>query len=693
MMVTGSRKLAPFGIGERCETELACPAGMPYNLPRFCRDRPWYPPEMPATPAITMSAEGLEGVQPRRFTIREAVSRPFRVDLEFQSADADLDLSALLGKHVTLTYELQSDSGERTVDGLVSRVVLSGSQRDQQVLRARLRPWSWFLRNFSDCRIFQNMAVPDIIAAVVSNRDLGPLEQELSGTYAEREYCVQYNESDANFIHRLMEEEGISYLFRHEEGVHTMVLYDDLTAAGSVEGYEDVVFRPGPAAVVGQPDHFRLWSSCRATRTGTVTTRDYDFTKPRVDLTQDAVAAVAGFPDAERYSYPGEYTEAEVGATRAGVRLDRLQAGAETVRAEGNARGLQPGATVTLSTHRRSEQNQDYIVLAAEHRIIAPGQASSSSREPGAWYDGRYRLQPASRAVRPPQRSRRPQIRGPQTAVVVGPDGEETYTDNYGRIKVQFHWDRLGANDDNSSCWIRCVQSLAGKGWGAFALPRVGQEVVVEFLEGNPDRPLVTGTVYNTDMTGTLELPDRAACTSLKTKTIGADSPDQGHELTFDDTAEAEMIHFQSERDFERSVENNDLVKVGFEKQDPGNQLIDVFNNQMITIGDDSANDGSQSTVIKANRDVTLNEGNDSLTVTKGDRTVSVPAGTVTISAGKKLVLQVGDSQLTIDPSGITLKGTMVEIDADGTFTAKGAEIQEEASAAMTLKGGVVQIN
>ncbi len=640
-----------------------------------------------------MSAEGLEGVQPCRFVIREAVSRPFRVDLEFQSADVDLDLSALLGKHVTLAFELQSDGDERTVDGLVSRVALSGSHRDQRVFRARLRPWSWFLRDFSDCRIFQNMAVPDIIAAVVSNRDLGPLQQEFSGTYAEREYCVQYNESDANFIHRLLEEEGISYLFQHEDGVHTMILYDDLTTAGPAEGYEEVAFHPGPAAAVGQPDHFRSWSNRRATRTGAVTMRDYDFTKPRVDLTQDAAAAVAGFPQAERFCYPGGYAEATVGAARAGVRLAGLQAGVDTVRAEGSARGLQPGATVTLSTHPRSEQNQDYIVLAAEHRIVAPGYAASSGAEAGAWYDGRYRLQPASKPIRPRRRSRRPQIRGPQTAVVVGPSGEETYTDNYGRIKVQFHWDRLGTNDDNSSCWIRCVQSLAGKGWGAFALPRVGQEVVVEFLEGNPDRPLVTGTVYNADMSGPLTLPDRAACTSLKTKTIGAESPDQGHELTFDDTAEAEMIHFQSERDFERVVENNDSLKVGFEKQDPGDQTINIFNNQAVTIGDDDADDGSQTIVIKSDRSVTLNEGDDSLTVTQGDRTVSVPAGTVTISAGKKIVLQVGGSQLTLDPSGITLQGTMVEIDADGTFTAKGAEIQEEASASMTLKGGVVQIN
>ncbi|MGD9853446.1 MAG: type VI secretion system Vgr family protein [Planctomycetaceae bacterium] len=646
---------------------------------------------MSSSPAITMSAEGLEGLQPGRILIREAVSRPFRADVEFQSSGPEIDLAALLGQHVTLTFELQTDGGVRTFDGLVSRAALIGADRGNSVYRARLRPWSWFLKQFSDCRIFQNLTVPEIVAAVAAARGLGPIQQQLSGTYAAREYCVQYNESDDDFVHRLLEEEGISYYFLHAAGTHTLTLSDDLTTVGAAAGYEDVSFQPIPTLAAGQSDHFRTWSSRRTSRTGMVTTRDYDFTQPRVDLTQQALAADAGFANAERYAYPGRYCIADVGAARAVVRLDATQAGIERVRAAGTVRGLQPGGTVTLSTHPRPEQNQDYIVLEAAHRIIPPWDAAARNDE--HWYDGQYRLQPAANPVRPRARTPRPRVRGPQTAVVVGPQGEELYTDNYGRIKVQFHWDRVGADDEKSSCWIRCVQSLAGKGWGAFALPRIGQEVVVEFLEGDPDRPLVTGTVYNADMTGPLTLPDQAPCTSLKTKTIGAESPDQGHELTFDDTANAELIRLHSERDFERTVENNDTVKVGFDKQSPGDQTVSIFNNQTLAIGDDSAGDGSQNVTIKNNRNVTLNQGTDSLTITQGDWTVSLSAGSAAISAGQQIVLKVGGSQLTLDASGITLKGTTVEIDADGSFTAKGAEIQEEASASMTLKGGVVQIN
>ncbi|MBX3436561.1 MAG: type VI secretion system tip protein VgrG [Planctomycetaceae bacterium] len=637
-----------------------------------------------------MSADGLDSLQPSRFVIREGVSQPFRIDLEFRAAGT-LDLAKFLGKHVTLTFQLQTSNGVRTIDGLVSRAAIVGTYRDQSVYRARLRPWSWFLKQSSDCRIFQNQSVPDIISAVASERGLGPLQKKLSGTYASVEYCVQYNESDANFLHRLLEENGISYVFSHAAGAHTLILTDDVTKLGAVDGYADVALRPGTTGTVGQPDHFRTWSGGRAARTGTVTMRDYDFTKPRVDLTKDSAAAKPVFSALEWYSYPGRYTDASAGATLAAVRLDAMRSAVETVRASGTARGLQPGATVKVSTHPRSDQNQEYIVLEAEHRIVAPWHAPGPGEE--NWYSGRYRLQPSANTIRPRFSARRPRILGPQTAVVVGPSGQETYTDSYGRIKVQFHWDRLGKNDDKSSCWIRCAQPVAGKGFGAFALPRVGQEVIVEFLNGDPDRPLATGTVFNADMTGPLTLPDQASRTSLKTKTIGADSPDQGHELTFEDAANGEYILLHSERDFQRVVENNDDLKVGFEKKNPGNQTISIFNNQTVTIGDSSADDGSQSMTIKNKRDVTISQGADSLTVSKGDWNVTLSAGSATISAAKQIVLKVGDSQLTLDTSGITLKGTSIAINADGSFTAKGAEIQEEASASMTLKGGVVQIN
>jgi len=306
------------------------------------------------------------------------------------------------------------------------------------------------------------------------------------------------------------------------------------------------------------------------------------------------------------------------------------------------------------------------------------------------WYQGRYLLQNAANPIRPRKTTRKPRMPGPQTAVVMQSVGNGQDTDKYGRVKVQFHWDR---DDANTSCWLRCVQSLAGKGWGTFALPREGQEVVVEFLNGDPDRPIVTGALYNADMNGPRNLPDEAACTTLKTRSIGSESADEGHELTLDDTPGAESILIHSENDFVREVENNDALKVGFDKQSPGDQTIDIFNNQVVNIGDDAADDGSQTVTVKSNRTVTLNEGDDGLTITQGDWNVSLAAGSATISAAQQIVLKVGSTQLTLNASGITLQGTNVEIDADGSFVTKAAEIQEEASASMTLKGGVVQIN
>ncbi len=648
---------------------------------------------MSTTPAVSISAEGLDDARLVRFVAREYVSRPFRIDVEFSSSSSDLDLGSLLGTHVTLSFETQVDSTQRLIDGVVARAAVVAADRDRTVYRARLRPWTWFLRQYADCRVFQNLSVPDIVSSVLDGRGLGTVEQDLTGSYAEREYCVQYDETDANFVHRLLEEEGISYWFKHEDGDHTLVLQDDLTSVGAVDGYGDVPLVDGDVSGVGQTDAFRSWTGRRVACPGIATTRDFDFAAPRVDLTQDSESADDVAVDgSEVYWYPGRYVDADVGLARAGVRLDALRQRSSRVRATGNVRGLQPGYTVTMSSHPRDDQNQDYVVLGCEHRVVAAGEHSGGSAS-RPWYDGRYLLQPTSNEIRPQRRHRPPRIRGPQTAIVVGPDGSETNTDEYGRVQVQFHWDRIGTSDENSSCWIRCAQSLAGTGWGSFALPRVGQEVVVTFLEGDPDRPLVTGTVYNADSTGPLTLPDEAACTSLKTKTIGAESADQGHELTFDDTADAELITLHSERDFARVVENDDSLTVGFEKQDPGDQTVEIFNNQTVTIGDDDASDGSQSVTVKNNREVTVSEGDDSLTIEQGDWTVSLSSGSVSISAGTEIVLQVGDSQITIDSSGVTINGSIVDVEADGTLTLKGADIDEEASASMTLQGGVVQIN
>ncbi|MCA9110171.1 MAG: type VI secretion system tip protein VgrG [Planctomycetaceae bacterium] len=652
-----------------------------------------------AAPTVTMQAGGLEGLMPVGLDVREGVSRPFRIDVEFLASDPKLDIKSLLGQPVTVTFEADSNGAVREFDGIASRVELVGYDLNATFYRMRLRPKFWFLRKSANCRIFQGKSAQDIISQIFSEQGLSDFEWKISGSAGTlpREYCVQFGESDANFVSRLLVEEGISYYFTHADGLHTLILCDDLTSSDAVAGSEDI--RLAAHDSNGQTGQFQHWSSRLSMQTGTVTTREYDFRKPRAVLEGTSQVNVSAFQGLgaeayELYRYPSgvarqpdsEFALDDITAS-AQIRLESVQAGVKTIRAVGNAYWLKPGDMVNISTDFTDESQQSYVVLDAVHRIGYEKHGRSQGGD--GWYDGRYLLQHAANPIRRRPRCRSVKMPGPQTAVVIGPTVGDPNTDQFGRLQVCFPWDREGAN----TCWLRCVQSFAGKGWGSFILPRVGQEVVVEFFNGDPDRPIVTGALYNADMTGPLTLPDQMALTSMKTKTLGAESPDQGHELTFDDTSGTESILLHSERDFVREVENNDSLKVGFDKQDPGDQTIGIFNNQVVTIGDDSAADGSQTVMIKSNRSVTLKEGDDTLSISQGDWNVSLSSGTATISAAQQIVLKVGSTQLSLDASGITLQGTTIEIDADGSLVAKAAEIKEQASAEMTLQGGVVKIN
>lgn len=303
---------------------------------------------------------------------------------------------------------------------------------------------------------------------------------------------------------------------------------------------------------------------------------------------------------------------------------------------------------------------------------------------------------------RTPVTTPRPIIAGPQTAKVVGKNGEEIWTDNLGRVKVQFPWDREGTSNENSSCWIRVAQIWSGKSWGAMFIPRIGQEVVVEFLEGDPDRPLITGRVYNTDQVVPYTLPDQAATSGIKTRSTPSGTAETYNELRFVDKKNEELVYFHAEKDFERVVENNDTLKVGFIKKDKGDQTVDVFNNQTIHVGTQESSDGSQTIeiwkdqteIIKTgNRTTKIEQGNDSLTISAGNQSISIPSGTCTIDAGQKITLQVGGSSIVIDGSSITLKSTNIKIEAGLSAEMTSTTGKVEASATLDLKGGVININ
>jgi type VI secretion system secreted protein VgrG len=565
------------------------------------------------------------------FEAEEAVSTLYALTVNLVAPlDLDVDAQALVGEQACLTLQL-GDGALRCVHGIVARLESweEGSGDDRRRFRAHVVPALWKLGHVRRSRIFQRMTVPEIVDKVLR---AGGVEHRasLSVTYRTREYCVQYAESDLAFVSRLLEEEGIFYFFEHEPDRHTLVLGDASSAYVAIAGEPRVVFRE-PSRMAAAEEHVDAFSARVEVRPARVVLRDFDYLRPALDLTTSA-----GAEDAlEIYEFPGRYDEASGGSALARIRLDEQRVGAETASGAGIVRRLQPGAVFELDEHPIAALNGKYLVLSVHHegdqRDVLGGLAPVDERRKA--YRSRFTCVRAEVPFRPERRTPRPVIPGPQTAVVVGPSGEEIHTDAHGRIKVQFHWDRDGRRDDRSSCWIRVSQAWAGPGWGALYLPRIGQEVVIEFLDGDPDRPLVTGAVYNGMNPPPLPLPDEKTKSTLRS----ASSPGSGgsNELRFEDAAGQEEIYLHAQKDLRIEVENDKAQRVG------GNERLtvekdrsrEVRGNQTLEVAkDDSARIGG---------DQLLQVGLDRTTTVGGNDTESI-GGDQSVDVGRTLSVSVG---------------------------------------------------
>lgn len=707
---------------------------------------------MPGTQAAVAVSSPIAGavLDLRRLSGTESLGRPFLFEVEVASDDDHLDLDAVLGKPMNVGIAQHGDE-LRYFHGHAIRFEHVGLQGRHSIYRAELRPWLWFLTRTADCRIFQNMTVPEIVQKIFRDRGFTDFKSTLTGTYLQREYCVQYRETDFQFVSRLMEEEGIYYYFLHEEKKHTLVLADSISGHDKVPGYETVRYRAEDIATGRQEDTLFEWSVSRNVRTGAFALTDYDFEKPNSDLAARG-AAVRTHPhaDFEVFDYPGGYLKTADGENYAKVRLGEEQAAFEQTTGSGNARGLFAGGLFTLADFPRTDQNREYLITSVTHEVTVP-QGESAGAALGALYRGRLGAIPSGQQFRPSRETPKSVVQGPQTAVVVGPAGEEIWTDKYGRIKVQFHWDRYGKKDENSSCWVRVAQIWAGKTWGGIEIPRIGQEVMVEFLEGDPDQPIITGRVYNAEQMPPYSLPDNATQSGVKTRSSKGGDANTFNELRFEDLKDSEQIYFHAEKDFDRVVENNDTLKVGFDKKDKGDQTIEIFNNQTVAVGAKDCEEGNQSvtvynnqaltvgvsgcadgsqtiTVLKnrtetvkegdesvtiaqgnrtvtveqgndlhaisqGNRAVQVDQGNDSITVAQGDRTVKVTAGACKIEAGTAIELKVGGSSIKIEPSKITLSSVEIAVQGSAKTEVKGAMTQVNGDGVLKLQGGMVQIN
>ncbi|RWL78814.1 MAG: type VI secretion system tip protein VgrG [Mesorhizobium sp.] len=544
---------------------------------------------------------------------RDEISRCFAYTVGFVSKNRDIDPLKMLGGVVSV--EGESDP-KRWFSGLVSDFKLTRIEDRLAFYEATVRPWLWFLGNTTDCRIFQNMTAVEIVEKIFSKYGIAKFEKRLQGSYPQREYCVQYDESDLDFVQRLLEHEGIFYFFEHDEGKHTLILCDAMSKLKPAPGYEKVLYNFEGQASRRDVEYITEWIPGSAVRPGAYAHTDYDFEKPGADLMAKSAQPFAHKEaSGENYRQPGAHLDVGRGDKIAGIRREELQAVHQHSTAVGTVRGLFSGCKFTLESFPRDDQNQDYLVVSAEYRLFDPGYRTQNEAH-NENFKVVLGVAPTKLPYRPPRITPRPIMRGPQTATVVGPSGEEIFTDKYARVKVQFHWDRLGKKDQNSSCFVRVSQTWAGSNWGFIQIPRIGQEVIVDFIEGDPDLPIITGRVYNASQMPPYGLPGNATQSGWKSNS----SKGGGgyNELMFEDKAGSELVNFQAQKDHHllikhdrnKTVQHDQSDRIDHDaKHSVGHNLDeDVGNNKTVKIGvDQTTNIGSNDTeTVGANRSLTV---------------------------------------------------------------------------------------
>ena len=498
-----------------------------------------------------------ERVKFRSMTGQERISTLFESRVRLVADTPGIAARSVLGKDMTIEIDLATElggAGRRFISGQVTRFARVGKDDgDMHVYEAVLRPWLWYATRRSDFKIFQFKTVPEIVQEVLAPYGFA-IEPKLSGSYRNWDYCVQYGETDFDFVSRLMESEGIYYFFAHAKGSHQLVLCDGPGSHAPLPaGPVKVPYHAGVlAAQILEQDFIDSWHHAEDIASGHFATDDYDFRKPHAEIdTLRRQPAGHSRDSYEIYDWPGGYTELGDGENYARLRLEQQTGRRESIEAEGNLRHIAPGYLFDLARHPDAEDNRRYLIEAASHdfqenalRVAAAGAAYGESTSSTS-YRQAFAVVPDSAPYRVPRLTPRPRTTGPQTAVVVGPAGEEIYTDEYGRIKVQFHWDRYGQRDENASCWIRVSQTWAGGGYGSMQIPRIGQEVIVDFLNGDPDHPIVTGCVYNAAQMPAWELPRHKTQSGIQTH--WSKGGGGKHMLRFEDQRGSEHIELSTD--------------------------------------------------------------------------------------------------------------------------------------------------
>ena len=526
-----------------------------------------------ATREITIQTSlGEEELVLRSFEGEESLSQLFQFEIDLASENAAITYDDIVGKKATVSIKL-ADGSERYWNGWISRFVQLQTDKQATSYRATLVPWLWFLGQTTDCRIFQNKSTPDLLKQIFQENGYADFTLRLKGDFAPRDYCVQYRESDLNFVSRLMEEDGIFYFFEHEKDKHTLIVANDVSVIKALNSQPTVRYAP----VIGgwrDEDVITEWVQERRVRSGVYTLTDYNFETPTTSL----LSTAKGKTKWELYDYPGEYAKRADGDRLARTRLEEHQMTQLIAKGRSDCRSFNVGGKFTLAEQPRDDANQDYVLTRVYHAAKQENFRSGDTADV-TLYSNEFECLPVTIPLRPQRITPIPVVRGCHTAVVVGPAGEEIFTDKYGRVKVQFHWDREGKNNESSSCWVRVSYPTAGKTWGAIQVPRIGQEVVIDFMEGDPDRPIIIGRTYNASQMPPYDLPGQMMVSGFKSNSTKGGGG--YNELAFDDTKGSELIRIHGQYDMDTVIEHDERRHV------INNRTKKVDKNETTTIGVD----------------------------------------------------------------------------------------------------------
>jgi type VI secretion system secreted protein VgrG len=611
---------------------------------------------------------GAKALTLRRLSVREAIGQPFLVTAEVISENMDLKPTALVGKAVTCSVRV-GHVEMRHFHGIVRSFARLGPfGRGLAAYRLETVPRLWQLCRTSDCRIFQDKSVKDIASTIFGEHEVAPVRWGGSVPSQKRPYCVQFNETDLDFVQRLFDETGCGYYFAQAAGDHTLVV------CGANADYPLV---PGDPQVVrdDREVHGALiqWRPGSALQPGRVAAQDFDGLKPSSLLNAHA-GTILGTPNAssfEMYRWPGgQHVRPEGDLSKLG--MEGFEAGADRVTASGNDPTVFAGGRLKVRPGLDVMQPVTWLVASVEHEAFDETHLSGGG---GAGYSNEITLQPADRPWRPSAPRPRPAMAGLHSAIVTGPAGEEIHCDEYGRVKVHFLWDRAGKRDDTSSCWVRVAQAYAGAWGGSQMLPRVKDEVLVGFVDGDPDRPVILGSLYNAESKPVYALPANKTQSGFRTRSSKSGSASNFNELRFEDKKGSEEVNFQAEKDFKLLTKNNRDEEVG--------------NNRttVVTKGHDTL------TVKMGNIATEASKGNISTVAKMGNISVKADLGKIELNAMQSITLTCGTSKIHMTPVGITLEAMQIDVKAKLMLNTEGVMANHKASALMIVKGGLVLIN